>query len=273
MRILCCLNRDLPANFALNLLLPELAGHEVRIALTERVGSTAADEPPQRRELRTAEQVLPNELFFPLIERAGLNPDEPRFLSFREMQTIRGIPVDVIQNPNVGNGLELIQAFAPDVIISIRYGGIFQSPVLSIPRLGVLNLHSGLLPDYRGILATFRAMMNGDTEIGCTVHYIEDASIDTGGIVATCRVPVVPTRTLLRHILELYPPGVAMLGSALQALARGEHLSRLPQARDCGAYFTYPTPDEWNDFSKRGWLVAQPSDFGWILRRYVPRTD
>lgn len=273
MRILCCLNRDLPASFALNLLMPELAEHEVRIALTERVGSVPADEPPQRRELRTAEQVLPNQFLFPLIESAGLKPDERRFLTFHEIQALRGIPIDVIQNPNNGDGLQLIRTFAPDIIISIRYGGIFKAPVLSVPRLGILNLHSGLLPAYRGILATFRALMHGDAEIGCTLHYIGDASIDTGDIISTCRVPVVPGRSLLRHILELYPPGVAMLAAALRTLASGETLPRQHQGRDRGAYFTYPTVDEWNEFSRRGWHVALPSDFELALSRFVPRTD
>ena len=64
MRILCCLNRDLASNVALNILLPVLAGHDVRVGLTERVGQVAAvsDEPAGRRELRVAEQSMPNEL-------------------------------------------------------------------------------------------------------------------------------------------------------------------------------------------------------------------
>src|SRR2546421_640653 len=74
MRILCCLNRDLASNIALNLLLPSLDGHDVRVGLTDRVGSgnSPTTEAAARRELRLAEQSLPNEVFFPLIERAGL---------------------------------------------------------------------------------------------------------------------------------------------------------------------------------------------------------
>lgn len=236
MRILCCLNRDLASHIALGLLLRELDRHEIRVALTERVGAVAQDEPPQRRELRMAEQVLPT-------------------LTFSELAA-----TEVIQDPNAGAGLEFIKAFAPDLIVSIRYGAILKSPVLSIPRLGVLNLHSGLLPEYRGVLATFRALMNGDAEIGCTLHYIADSSIDTGDVVATCRVPVTPGHSLLRHVLDLYPPGVAMVGAAVRSLAAGDSLPRQAQRREEGRYFSYPTSEEWNEFSKRGWQVAVPSD-------------
>jgi methionyl-tRNA formyltransferase len=268
MRILCCLNRDLASNLALNLLLPELAGHEAHIALTERVGAAAANEPLQRRELRMAEQVLPNQIFFPLIEKAGLPCDNGRFLTFSEIQTLRRIPTTVVQNPNDGAGLQLIREFAPDIIVSIRYGAILKAPVLSVPRLGVLNLHSGLLPAYRGVLATFRALLNGDAEIGCTLHYIGDSSIDTGDIIATSRIPVVPEHSLLRHVLNLYPPGVAMLSAALRSLIAGDQLPRQEQPRERGNYFSYPTADEWNELSKRGWHVALPSDFEFAMSRY-----
>src|SRR5271169_3983263 len=71
MRILILCNRDLASNFALNLLLPTLSKHEARVALTERVGSINVSECIERRDLRQVEQIYPNEILFPLIERAN----------------------------------------------------------------------------------------------------------------------------------------------------------------------------------------------------------
>jgi methionyl-tRNA formyltransferase len=269
MRILCCLNRDLASSLALNLLLSQIAEHEVRIAITEGVGGTSPGEPEQRRELRIAEQVIPNQLFAPLIEKARLDPDNGRFLTFSEVQEFRRVPVHVIQKPNEGSGLQFIRAFAPDIIVSIRYGAILKEPVLSVPRLGILNLHSGLLPRYRGVLATFRALLNGDAEIGCTLHYIDDSRIDTGDIVSTCRVPVIAGQSLLRHVLRLYPPGVATLCATLRSLAAGEPIPRRRQQPDEGNYFSYPTTEEWREFCRRGWAVALPSDLQDALSRYI----
>ena len=70
MRILLCLNRDLASNLALNLLLTSLTTHEWRILLSERVGSSSDSDPVQRRELRIAEQHLPNRVFFPMVDAA-----------------------------------------------------------------------------------------------------------------------------------------------------------------------------------------------------------
>jgi methionyl-tRNA formyltransferase len=268
MRILCCINRDIASNFALNLLLPALAQHEVQVALTEQVGTVSAGEPAQRRELRIAEQGLFNEIFFPLVEsRAAAAAGAA--LTFAEIEALKRIPFQVVQNPNTGIGLRKIRDYAPDLIVCIRYGAILQRSVIEIPRLGVLNLHSGILPTYRGMLATFRALANEDAEIGCTLHYVADATIDSGDIISVSRVPVVAGNSLLRHILDLYPSGTRMLADALRALSAGEQLPRLPQSRVAGKYYSAPTQAEWDEFCSRGWQVAKPSDVASIMTHYL----
>ena len=274
MRILVCLNRDLASNVALNLLLPALAGHEVKVALTERVGtSVLADEPPGRAELRTAEQTLPNEVLFPMVERAALLDDGRRYLTFGEIERHRGIPVQPLLNPNAPPGLELVEAFAPDLIVTIRYGAILKAPVIRVPRLGVLNLHSGKLPEYRGVLATFRALMHGDSKIACTLHYISDGTIDTGDIVGIERVAVNPSQSLLAHILALYPPGIALMTQSINALARGEPIAHAPQPTSGGAYYTYPTANDWAEFARKGWRVASPNDLLSVYGLYFQQSS
>jgi methionyl-tRNA formyltransferase len=269
MRILCCLNRDLASNLALNLLLPKLAHHTVHVGLTEQVGRTHTDEPWQRRELRIAEQTFPNLALFPLVERAALGDSGRRTLTFTEIQALRGIPVESLGDPNGDAGLERVRSFAPDLIVTIRYGAILHNAVIAIPPRGVLNLHSGILPAYRGILATFRAMMKDDSEIGCTLHYIRDASIDTGDILEIHRRPIQRERSLLRNVLDLYPAGIEMLGRALQILEQGGELSGFFQQRGEGAYYSYPTAHEWDEFTRRGWRVADPSDLQQVVVGYL----
>jgi len=268
MRILCCLNRDLASNLALNLLLPALAHHTVRVGLTEQVGRTPTDEPRQRRELRIAEQILPNLALFPLVERAALPDTGQRHLTFAEIQRLRGIPVESLADPNRAPGLDRVKSFAPDLILTIRYGAILKADVIGLPPCGVLNLHSGILPAYRGVLATFRAMLNQESEIGCTLHYIRDASIDTGDIVAIHRQPLQRERSLLRNVLDLYPPGIALLCSALQTLEQGGELPITLQQRGAGAYYSYPTAREWDQFTHDGWRVADPSDLQQVMLSY-----
>lgn len=263
------MNRDLASNLALNLLLPTFAKHTVRIGLTERVGNASlSDEAPECRELRIAEQFFFNQTLFPWIERVGLPDDGTRHLTFGEVERHRRIAVTSLPNPNTPEALETIRDFGPDVILTIRYGAILKPPVIAIPRLGVLNLHSGLLPAYRGVLATFRALMNGDAEIGCTVHRISDGTIDTGAVIDVARIPIVPGHSLLWHILSLYPAGVHMIASAIAQLDHGTPLRDSAQSVTAGAYYSSPTRAEWSAFSRRGWEVTQLGDVREVLQRY-----
>jgi methionyl-tRNA formyltransferase len=268
MRILCCLTRDLASNLALNVLLRALARHQVRVVLAEQVGRTPVDEPRQRRELRIAEQVWPNLVLFPLVERAGYGDNGSRNLTFTEIERLRRIPVEVVANLNDAAGLDLVSAFAPDLILSVRYGTVLKAPLIGMPSLGVLNLHSGILPAYRGILPTFRAMMNEDAEIGCTLHYIRDPSIDTGDIVAIHRRPLRRERSLLRNVLDHYPAGIEMIRSVLETLEQGGEPSSSVQ-QGVAAYYTYPTAQEWDEFTRHGWRVADPSDLHEVMLSYL----
>jgi methionyl-tRNA formyltransferase len=269
-RILCCLNRDLASSMALNLLLPLFAKHEVQVGLSEQVGKAcvSADEHPARRELRLAEQTFPNEVFFPLIERAALPDAANRYLTFAEVARYRGIRIASLRDPNSPEGMKEIREFDPDLIISIRYGAIFRSAVISIPRSGVLNLHSGILPHYRGVLATFRALLAGDAQIGCTLHYITDGTIDTGPIVSMARAPVCSDRSLLWHILSLYPLGVGLIADALQKLSLGTPPSIMGASAGRGAYYSHPENIDWENFRRVGWRSVEAGDLDGALRLY-----
>ena len=267
MKILCCLNADVVSNVALNLLLPALAGHEVTVGLSSRVGAAPdPSEPQARRDLRAAEQLLPLEVIFPLIERAALS-DDGRYLTFAEIERHRGISVSPLLNPNRDAGLAFVEAIAPDLILSIRYGAIFKAAAIAVPRLGILNLHAGLLPAYRGVLASFRALMAGEREIGCTLHYVTDGTIDTGPVIAQARVNVDPQRSMFANVLSLYPSGVALMAQAVNQLDAAEKIETHVQSG--GTYYSYPTVDEWNEFLRRGWRVADAADFHELYAKYL----
>ena len=267
MKVLCCVNADVVSNVALNLLLPALAGHEVAVGLSSRVGAAPEESEPQaRRELRAAEQLLPIEVIFPLVERAGL-PDDGRYLTFSEIERHRGIRVTALRNPNRDAGLASLEALAPDLILSIRYGAIFKSAAIAVPRLGILNLHAGLLPAYRGVLASFRALMASEREIGCTLHYITDGTIDTGPMIAQAPVPVDPQRSLFANVLSLYPSGVALMAQAVERIEAGETLETRIQTG--GTYYSYPSAEEWDEFRRRGWRVADAFDFHELYAKYL----
>lgn len=76
------------------------------------------------------------------------------------------------------NNIKIIE---PDIIFSVYFRAIFPEALLNIPRLGCINVHPSLLPDYRGPTPTAWAIINGEKEFGITIHYM-DKGIDTGDI-------------------------------------------------------------------------------------------
>ena len=82
--------------------------------------------------------------------------------------------------------LDEIRALEPDVLLVWSYSMILPPELLAIPRMGAVNVHGGLLPEYRGGHVMNWALINGERESGATLHYM-DAGIDTGPVIAERR--------------------------------------------------------------------------------------
>jgi methionyl-tRNA formyltransferase len=84
-----------------------------------------------------------------------------------------------------------LRALQPDLIIVVAYGQILPPAVLDLPRHGCLNVHTSLLPKYRGAAPIQWAIANGDTETGITIMKM-DVGLDTGPIVSQRRTLIHP---------------------------------------------------------------------------------
>jgi methionyl-tRNA formyltransferase len=160
-----------------------------------------------------------------------------------------------LAGPNSVAGLELMRRLEPDLIVSIRYRRILKDEVIAIPRLGVLNLHSGVLPDYKGVMATFWAMLHNEEMIGSTLHRIVDSGIDTGPVIGIRRVAADYRASYLANVLRLYGPGCEMVVEALQVLESGEEPGTAAQPPG-GTYFSTPEAADLERFVTRGLELA-----------------
>jgi len=266
MRIVLLVNRDIESNFALNLLMPEIGRSAVGIFVSERVGASRTVSARMLGQLAFIEQELFNDLVFPLVGQTDRT--DTRFVGFGELQRRFGVPVQTIATLKDPSELQKLRDMRADLFVSIRFGKILGAEALGLPLRGVLNLHSGLLPQYRGVLATFRALLNGDAEIGCTLHWIDSPGIDVGGIVETARRPVAKERSLLWHILSLYPPGVRLIVDAVRRLERGEAVVGTPQDPSAGAHYSFPTEADLIRFTALGWRLFDREDVCDLLESY-----
>lgn len=95
---------------------------------------------------------------------------------------------------NASESLADIAGFAAELHVSMSYDQILREEILALPPRGTLNCHAGALPFYRGRNPLTWALINGETEFGITVHWV-DLGIDTGDIVRQIKVPITATDT------------------------------------------------------------------------------
>lgn len=255
MRILLLCNRDLASLYALNLLLPRIDGHSLVIGQSSRVGA-AQPRAPQLQELAAFERRQLGHQEADYLRSCARNQGReiPWAGSFNDIQRIGGfeiLPLDAINEPS---GLALLDEIGPELILSIRFGKILQQSVIDMPRFGVINLHSGNLPAYQGVMATFWAMLNGDQSIGSCLHYISDKRIDAGKIIQQRSSPVDARLSYLEHALSLYPDGVEMMAAAVERLERGHALEARSQ-QGTARYYGFPESEDLQRFSAQGFSL------------------
>jgi hypothetical protein len=138
--------------------------------------------------------------------------------------------VDGINGPDA---LEALRAAEPQLIVYTG-GGIVRDELLSIPSIGVLNAHMGLLPGYRGMNALEWSLLHGDP-LGVTIHFI-DCGIDTGDILLRRELTPSLGDTIGSLRTAATRESAAALADAVRLLREGRE-TRTSQSRDGKQYF------------------------------------
>lgn len=114
-----------------------------------------------------------------------------------------------------------LQQANPDVLVVAAYGLILPSWVLTLPRLGCLNIHASLLPRWRGAAPIHRAIEAGDTQTGITIMQM-DEGLDTGAMLRVEIEPIQPDDTTARLHDRLAAQGAQALLAVLEELAQSQ---------------------------------------------------
>jgi methionyl-tRNA formyltransferase len=164
-------------------------------------------------------------------------PDRPRgrgqevsFSQVKETAIAAGIPVHQPEKIRSPEAQELLQKLAPDVIVIIAYGQIIPARLLSVPKLGWINLHASLLPKYRGAAPINWAIANGETKTGVTSMRI-DAGMDTGEILLQKEMDIGAAETAPELAARMSDLGAPLMAETLRGLAAGTIAPR-PQAHE-----------------------------------------
>lgn len=139
--------------------------------------------------------------------------------------------VHLVRDCNSPAAEELLRALAPDVLVLGRCR-ILKKRIIDVPRVGVLNAHPGLLPDYRGLDPIEWAVYKGG-DPGVTVHFV-DSGVDTGPIVAREKIPLRRRDTVGTLYDRAADLSGRLLSGVLARLIAGEAVDPLPQRREEG---------------------------------------
>lgn len=245
MNIVLLLNNDIASNLALNLLLPALKTHNITVFLSSKVGGNTT-RPQALLDLAQFEQ---HDVYRALEQKPDSAEKSLMFKTYAEIHQSCGIKIETLNEINSAQGIEKIQSLAADLIISIRYGVILKKPIIGLAKHGVINLHSGKLPDYRGVMATFWALLNGDAQLSTSLHFIDDSTIDTGRVIANSTLTVQQDKSYLWHVLSLYIGGCQLIVQAINILENSGELTTDIQAQ-AGDYFTFPSTEQLTAFTE-----------------------
>jgi methionyl-tRNA formyltransferase len=101
----------------------------------------------------------------------------------------QGLPIYQPEKLRAAESVAQLISLQPDLIVTAAYGQILPLSILEVPKLGCINVHASLLPEYRGGAPIHRAIIDGKKETGITIMYMAEG-LDTGDMIAKIVVPI-----------------------------------------------------------------------------------
>lgn len=170
--------------------------------------------------------------------------------SLRDIRTLYNVPVIGSTDVNQPETMRQIEAWQPDLVLSIYLNQLIKPPLIKLPPQGTLNIHPALLPRHRGLFPYFWVIAEGDRETGVTIHWV-DEKFDTGHLLLQERIKVGPDDTILSLSYKSAQMGADMLVKAIQLIATGNS-PHIPQDDRLASYHTYPKPADQRRFRRQG---------------------
>ena len=133
-----------------------------------------------------------------------------------------------------GEALAIVERLAPELIVVAAYGKILPEDILNFPKYGSINVHSSLLPKYRGAAPINWAILDGEEVTGVSIMYMAK-ELDAGAVILPKTTPIGPKEDALALTTRLAELGAEALSETVAALQNGTAI-RTPQD---GSKMTY----------------------------------
>jgi methionyl-tRNA formyltransferase len=157
--------------------------------------------------------------------------------------------IEIEGNINAEENRNKIKAFSPDLLISVAGNQIFKLPLINLAPKGCLNLHTALLPKYRGLMPSFWVLKNNEKETGVSVFFV-DEGIDSGPIIVQKKVEI-GNKTQSELIDFTKKLGMDSILEAIEKIQLGGY-QLIPNSDEEKTYFSFPTKADVAEFKKIG---------------------
>lgn len=164
-------------------------------------------------------------------------PDKPKGRSnklistpVKEVAIEHGLPVYQPEKASSSEFANILPPYEADLFVVVAYGEIVKEHILGMPRLGCINLHTSLLPKYRGAAPIQRAIMNGEKETGVSIMYMVK-KMDAGDIIQTQSLVIDENETFGELEERLCQKGAEMLLQTIRKFEDGP-VEGMPQNDD-----------------------------------------
>ena len=164
-------------------------------------------------------------------------PDKPKGRSgelqvsdVKECALLHGLPVFQPVRIKLPENVAELRKYDADIYVVAAFGQILSQEILDIPRLGCVNIHASLLPEYRGAAPIQQAILDGRKETGVTIMQMA-VGMDTGDILTQRTIPIAEDETGGGLFDKLSALGAELIVETLPKLERGE-ITPVPQDED-----------------------------------------
>ncbi len=162
----------------------------------------------------------------------------------------KNIPIISLEKPiNNIDSVNKIKFYKPDLLVSILGNQIFKEPILNLSSKGVINLHTALLPKYRGLMPSFWVLKNNEKKTGVSVFFV-DKGIDSGPIIFQEEVDI-GDRTQEELINFTKKIGMQAIATSIDLIYNNK-VQILENDDSKMTYYSFPTREDVLEFKRIG---------------------
>ena len=164
---------------------------------------------------------------FTKVDKINKRGKKIEYLPVKQYAIDKNIPIYQPNSLKDEETKNIIKELNPDLIVVVAYGKIIPKDIIDMPKFGIINVHSSLLPRFRGAAPINAALMAGDEKSGVTIMYVAEG-LDTGNIILAKETPITEEDNFETLHDRLKFLGAEALDEAVNLIEKGENES-IPQ--------------------------------------------